>query len=84
MLALLLAVISVQLEVELLKKSSDLIVLEVHDGVEDLEDGVQDELVEGTLKGLALVGASLGPLLGLGVEVVVALSMMISIFFVAC
>lgn len=73
LLALLLAVISVQLEVELLKKRGDLIVLEVHDGIEDLEDGVQDELVESTLKLLAFVCAVLGPLLGVRVEVVVAL-----------
>ena len=42
-----------------------------HDSVEDLEDGVQDELVEGTLERLALVLTLGGPLLGLGVEVVV-------------
>ncbi|VUC22096.1 unnamed protein product [Clonostachys rosea] len=75
LLALLLAVVGRDLELELVKKSSDLVVLEVHDGGEDLEDGVQDELVESTLKGLALVGASLGPLLGVGVEEVVALQM---------
>lgn len=73
LLALLLAVISVQLEVELLKKRGDLIVLEVHDGIEDLEDGVQDELVESTLKLLAFICAVLGPLLGVRVEVVVSL-----------
>lgn len=74
LLALLLAVISVQLEVEFLKKRGDLIVLEVHDGIEDLEDGVQDELVESTLKLLAFVCAVLGPLLGVRVEVVVSLN----------
>lgn len=42
-------------------------------GVEDLEDGIQDELVEGTLEGLAISLTLVGPLLGLGVEVVVAL-----------
>jgi hypothetical protein len=73
LLALLLAVVDAQLELELLEKSGDLVVLEVHDGVEDLEDGVQDELVESTLKLLALIGAVLGPLLGVRVEVVVAL-----------
>lgn len=73
LLALLLPVVGVELEVELLKQGSDLLGLEVHDGGEDLEDGVQDELVEGTLQRLALVGSGLGPLLGVGVEVVVAL-----------
>ncbi|GKT92871.1 elongation factor 2 [Colletotrichum tofieldiae] len=72
LLALLLAVLSGELEVELLEEGGDLVLLEVHDGGEDLEDGVQDELVEGTLKLLALVGALGGPLLGVGVEVVVA------------
>ena len=57
---------------ELLEESEDLITLVVVDSGEDLEDGVQDELVEGTLKGLALVLTLGGPLLGLGVEVVVA------------
>jgi hypothetical protein len=51
----------------------DLLLLEVHDGLEDLEDGVQDELVEGALKGLALVVGLRGPLLGVGIEVVVTL-----------
>jgi hypothetical protein len=41
------------------------LLLALHDSVEDLEDGVQAELVEGTLN--TLVGG-LGPLLGLGVE----------------
>lgn len=72
LLALLLAVLGGKLELELVEESGDLVVLEVHDGVEDLENGVQDELVEGTLERLALIGAVLGPLLGVGVEVVVA------------
>lgn len=73
LLALLLTVLSRELEVELLKESGDLVLLEVHDGREDLEDGVKDELAESTVELLALVGAGLGPLLGGGVEVVVAL-----------
>jgi hypothetical protein len=44
----------------------------VVDSSENLEDGVQNELVESTLKRLALVLGLVGPLLGLGVEVVVA------------
>lgn len=72
LLALLVTVLSGQLEVELLEQGLGLVLLEVHDGREDLEDGVQDELVEGTLELLALVGSVLGPLLGLGVEVVVS------------
>jgi hypothetical protein len=59
-------------DLELVEESEDLITLVVVDSSEDLEDGVQDELVEGTLKGLALVLTLVGPLLGLGVEVVVA------------
>jgi hypothetical protein len=73
LLALLLAVLNAELEVELLEEAGDLVLLEVHDSGEDLEDGVQDELAEGTLELLALVGAVLGPLLGGGVEEVVAL-----------
>lgn len=72
LLALLLLVISSELEVELLEESGSLVLLEVHDSGEDLEDGVKDELVESTLELLALIGAVLGPLLGLGVEEVVA------------
>ena len=41
------------------------------DNSEDLEDGVQDELVEGSLQVLALALGVLGPLLRLRVEVVV-------------
>jgi hypothetical protein len=73
LLALLLAVVDAELELQLFEKSGDLLLLEVHDGVEDLEDGVQDELVEGTLELLTLVSALGGPLLGVRVEVVVAL-----------
>ncbi|KAK1256398.1 hypothetical protein MKX07_008657 [Trichoderma sp. CBMAI-0711] len=72
LLALLGTVIGSEGEVELLEQGGDLVLLEVHDGGEDLEDGVENELVEGTLELLALVGAVLGPLLGVGVEVVVA------------
>lgn len=43
------------------------------DSIEDLEDGVEDELAESTLKRLAIEFTNLGPLLGLGVEVVIAL-----------
>ena len=57
---------------ELLEEGEDLITLVVVDSGEDLEDGVQNELVEGTLELLALVLTLGGPLLGLGVEVVVA------------
>lgn len=59
-------------DLELVEEGEDLITLVVVDSGEDLEDGVQDELVEGTLKGLALVLTLGGPLLGLGVEEVVA------------
>lgn len=71
-LALLVTVIRGELDVKLLEEGVDLILLEVHDSVEDSENRIQDELVEGTLQRLALVGALVGPLLGVGVEVVVA------------
>jgi hypothetical protein len=70
-LALELLLVSGEGNLELLKKSEDLVALVVVDSGEDLEDGVQDELVEGALKGLALVLGLGGPLLGLGVEEVV-------------
>jgi hypothetical protein len=69
LLALEVLLVRGELDLKLLKESGDLVGLEVHDRVEDAEDGVQDELVESTLKGLTLVCANLGPLLGLGVEV---------------
>ena len=72
LLALLLAVLSAELEVQLGEEVGNLVLLEVHDGREDLEDGVEDELAESTLKSLTLIVAVLGPLLGLGVEVVVS------------
>lgn len=59
-----------KLDVELLDESLNLITLVVVDGGEDLEDGVQDKLVEGTLN---TVLGGVRPLLGLGVEVVLAL-----------
>lgn len=71
LLALEILLIAGELDLELVEDGGDLILLEVHDSVEDAEDGVQDELVEGTL---AVLGSGLGPLLGLGVEEVVALS----------
>lgn len=73
LLALLLLVLGGELELKLGEELVDLVPLEVHDGLEDTEDGVQDELVEGTLELLALVLRLGGPLLGGGVEVVVAL-----------
>ena len=66
-----------KLDLKLLKEVGDIIALVVVDGVEDLEDGVEDELVEGTLKGLAFVLTLVGPLLGLGVEVVVTLRILL-------
>lgn len=70
-----------KLDLKLLKESGDLVLLVVVDGLEDLEDGVQNEHVEGTLDGLAVdLGLGLGPLLGGGVEVVVTLSRMLAAF----
>jgi hypothetical protein len=73
LLALEILLFAGELDLKLLEESWDFVSLEVHNHVEDAENGVQDELVEGTLKGLTLVSANLGPLLGLGVEVAVAL-----------
>ena len=64
-LALELSVLVLQLDVQLFQKLGGLFLLEVHDGIEDLVDGVQDVHVEGTL---VVVVLGLGPLLGLGVE----------------
>lgn len=61
--------IGCKLDFELLEKSRDLVLLEVHDNIKDAEDGVQAELVECTLKILTLMLAFLCPLLGLWVEV---------------
>jgi hypothetical protein len=66
-----------QLDLELLDEGGGLLLLAVSNSVEDLEDGIQNKLVEGTLELLALVFTTLGPLLGLRVEVVVALSFII-------
>jgi hypothetical protein len=68
LLALEVLLVAGELDLKLLEESGDLVGLEVHDSGEDAEDGVQDELVESTLKGLTLVCANLGPFLGLGVE----------------
>lgn len=73
LLALEVLLIGGELDLKLLEKSGDLVGLEVHNSLEDAENGVQDELVESTLEVLTLVGADLGPLLGLGVEVAVTL-----------
>lgn len=68
-----------ELNFDLLEKSRNLVLLVVVNEVEDLVDGVKDEHVESTLNGLAVdFGLSLGPLLGLGVEVVVTLKIEIS------
>ena len=72
-LALLLLVICAELDVELIEKGWDLILLEVHDGIEDAENRVEDELVEGTLQGLSIMRSLVCPLLGVWVEVTVAL-----------
>jgi len=69
LLLLELLLVTSELDVELLAELEDLLVLGVHDGREDAEDGVKDELVEGTL---GVVASNLGPLLGLCVEEVVA------------
>lgn len=62
-----------ELDVKLGKHGGNGVLLEVHDGVKDTEDGVQHEHVESTLEGLAISTSGVGgPLFGGGVEVVVA------------
>jgi hypothetical protein len=73
LLALEILLISGKLDLKLLKENRDLVLLLVHDGVEDLEDGVKNELIESTLERLSLMSTVLCPLLGLGVEVAIAL-----------
>lgn len=80
-LALKILLLAGELDVKLLNEGSNLLLLGVGDRVEDLDDGVEDKLVEGTLELLALILGVLGPLLGLGVEVVVTLiSFLVSTF----
>lgn len=62
-----------ELDLELLEHGRDVVLLEVHDGLEDLKDGVQDELAERALQRLAVSVCALGrPLAGGRVEEVVA------------
>jgi hypothetical protein len=83
LLALKILLISSELNLELLKKSGGLVLLEVHNRVEDLEDRVQDEHVESTLQRLAISIVGLGgPLLGLGVEVVLTPELLHHLFLV--
>jgi hypothetical protein len=60
-----------KLDIQLTNETHDLLLLVSLDGVEDLEDRIKDELVESTLKAALAI---LGPLLGLWVEVVIALT----------
>jgi len=69
-LALEILLVTDELDLELLDERVSVILLALHDNVEDLEDRLQTELVEGTLDA---VTTGLGPLLGLGVEERVAL-----------
>ena len=57
------------LQVQFVQKLVGLVLFEVHDSIEHLVDGVQNELAEGPD---VVVGLSLAPLLGLGVEEVFA------------
>jgi hypothetical protein len=73
LLALLLPVFGSKLDVELLKKRWDLVLLEVHDSGKNSENWVENELIESAIQGLALMACLIGPLLGVWVEVVVTL-----------
>lgn len=71
-LALEFTLIGCELDLELVEHGANGILLEVHDGVEDPEDWVEDEHVERTVKRLAVTVESLGrPLASSRVEVVV-------------
>lgn len=68
LLALEVPLLGRKLDLELFEELGDLVLLEVHDRVKETEDGVKDEHVESTLN----TGfRRLGPLLSLGVEVIV-------------
>lgn len=82
-LALKLLLLVGKLDLQLVEQDADLITLVVVNSAEDLENGVQDKLVEGTLQGLALMLTLVGPLLGLGVEVVVTLHQLSALTFPA-
>jgi len=61
-----------KLDIELLEHNEEAVLLEVHGCIEDLEDGVQYEGVEGTFEGFSAVNIALGgPLLCGRVEEVV-------------
>lgn len=60
-------------DVELLEHWADLVLLEVHDGFEDLENWVENELAEGAFEGFTIrIGGVSRPLLSRRVEEVVA------------
>jgi hypothetical protein len=68
-LALEVSLVTDQSEFELFEKGGDLVLFKVHDAVEQLEDGVENKQVECSL---STTLGRLGPLLGLGVKVVVS------------
>lgn len=68
-----LVVVSVEFELQFVEESGDFVFFEVYDGVEDFEDGVQDELVEGMFKLFVFVGVFGGLFFGVRVEEVVVL-----------
>jgi hypothetical protein len=75
LLTLLLSIFWSKLDVKLFEESGDLVLLEVHNGIKNPEDRVENELVEGTFQLLAFVLSLSCPLLGMGVKVVVTLRM---------
>lgn len=60
------------LDVEFAGEGDKVVDLALDEGIEDLEDGIKDELVEGTLKSLSFKIGGLCPFLGLWVEKVVS------------
>ena len=72
-LAFEITLIRCEFDIEFLKHGADGVLLEVHDSIKDLEDGVKNEAVEGTFEGFAVsVSADGGPLAGGRVEEVIA------------
>jgi hypothetical protein len=72
LLAFEITLIRSEFDVEFHEHGGNLVLLEIHDSVEDLEYGIQDKLIESTFKLLAVcVGAVSSPFFRAGVEVVV-------------
>jgi hypothetical protein len=69
-LTLKLFLLTLKINLELLKENVNLVLFKVHDSSEDSENGVQNKGIESTVKGLAIgILVLVGPLLDLRIEV---------------